>query len=368
MAAESEKPIIVKKIIKKISHGGHHGGAWKVAYADFVTAMMCMFLLLWLVNSDPSTKSAIAEVFRQPTQTGPMDGNVFVLGGAKNPGEEGQMVGGSSFLQFEKLKLTGENKERVKQIIQTEFKQSLESSLSGEILESVSFYVVNDGILIEIHETKEHALFSVGSTTPTDYVRKIVDTLAAILRNNASSISVAGHTDSNNYGMGSYDNWNLSTDRAQVIRKRLEFAGISPQRFVCIEGYADTQLKYPADPSASMNRRITITLLQEEALLALKEAQKEMEMNTQEVHAEQKREEELKRTGSTPEDFKKYVEDSAGKSKKGVSLDDLVQKKRRLEYYKKYAAEKSSTSPHGEGEASAKGEDKSAAATQGGGH
>ena len=345
-----EQPIIVKKIIKKAGHAGHHGGAWKVAYADFVTAMMCMFLLLWLVNSDPSTKAAVAEAFKQPTQTGPMQGNVFVLGGAKNPGEEGQLVGGASFLQFEKLKLTGENKERVKQIIQSEFKESLEISLGEEMLENVNFHTVDNGILIEIQETKNHALFSSGSAVPTDYVKKIVDTLAAILRNNASSMLVAGHTDSNNYGVGSYDNWNLSTDRAQIVRKRLEFDGISPQRFIRVEGYADTQLKFPADPSASMNRRITLTLLQEEILIEMRKQQKDLETMTPLVKAEKKKEEELKRSGTKPEDFKKYLEKSGGKSEKPLNLDDLAQKKRRQEYYEKYAVAKSSSS-HGGGEA-----------------
>ncbi len=363
-----EQPIIVKKIIKKISHGGHHGGAWKVAYADFVTAMMCMFLLLWLVNSDPSTKSAVAEVFKQPTQTGPMDGNTFVLGGAKNPGEEGQLVGGSSFLQFEKLKLTGENKERVKQIIQTEFKQSLEMSLGEEMLENVSFHTVNQGILIEIHETKNHVLFTSGSATPTDYVKKIVDTLAAILRNNASSMLIAGHTDSNNYGVGSYDNWNLSTDRAQMVRKRLEYDGISPQRFIRVEGYADSQLKFPADPSASMNRRITITLLQEEELIELRKEQKELEQSNFIVKEEQKKEEELKRSGTTTEDFKKYLEKSAGKSNKAVDLDDLSRKKQRQEYYEKYSLEKSSGGSHGGGGEAKKEAAPKEAAGHGGGH
>ena len=342
-----EQPIIVKKIIKKGGHAGHHGGALKVAYADFVTAMMCMFLLLWLVNADPSTKAAVSEAFKQPTQTGPMQGNVFVLGGAKNPGEEGQLVGGASFLQFEKLKLTGENKERVKQIIQSEFKESLEISLGEEMLENVSFHTVDSGILIEIQETNSHTLFSSGSAVPTDYVKKIVDTLAAILRNNASSILVAGHTDSNNYGVGSYDNWNLSTDRAQVIRKRLEFDGISPQRFVRVEGYADTQLKFPSDPSASMNRRITLTLLQEEVLIELRKQQKELETVTPVIKAEKKKEAKLKRSGTKPEDFKNYLEKSAGKSEKPLDLDDLAQKKRRQEYYEKYSVEKSS-SAHGE--------------------
>jgi chemotaxis protein MotB len=362
-----EQPIIVKKIIKKGGHAGHHGGAWKVAYADFVTAMMCMFLLLWLVNSDPSTKAAVAEAFKQPTQTGPMQGNVFVLGGAKNPGEEGQLVGGASFLQFEKLKLTGENKERVKQIIQSEFKESLEISLGEEMLENVNFHTVDDGILIEIQETKNHALFSSGSAVPTDYVKKIVDTLAAILRNNASSMLVAGHTDSNNYGVGSYDNWNLSTDRAQIVRKRLEFDGISPQRFIRVEGYADTQLKFPADPSASMNRRITLTLLQEEVLIEMRKQQKDLETMTPLVKAEKKKEEELKRSGTKPEDFKKYLEKSGGKSEKPLDLGDLAQKKRRQEYYEKYAVEKSSSS-HGGGEAKEAAPAAKPAEGHGGGH
>ena len=170
---DDEQPIIVKKIIKKGGHGGHHGGAWKVAYADFVTAMMCLFLLLWLINVDPATKSAVSEIFKQPTTSGPIDGNVYVFGGAKRPGEEGQFQGGASFMQFEKLKLTEENKERVKEIIQTEFKESLELSIDQDMKDAVSFHVTEKGILIEIQEAKDGSLFTSGSSVATSFAKKL---------------------------------------------------------------------------------------------------------------------------------------------------------------------------------------------------
>ncbi|NQY78699.1 MAG: OmpA family protein [Candidatus Caenarcaniphilales bacterium] len=336
---EDEQPIIVKKIIKKGGHGGHHGGAWKVAYADFVTAMMCLFLLLWLINVDPATKSAVSEVFKQPTTSGPLEGNVYVFGGAKRPGEEGQFEGGASFMQFEKLKLTEENKERVKNIIQTEFKESLELSLDDEMQESVGFHIVENGILIEIQETNDGSLFTSGSSVPTSFAKRIIDKLAGILRNNTSSMILAGHTDGQNYSLGSYDNWNLSTDRAHAVRSRLEFDGINESRFVKVEGYADQQLKYPANPAASLNRRINITLIQEEVLKKLKEEQKELVVNTPIVEKEQKREQEIKRSGDKLKDFRKYVEKSSGRSNAPPSLEAIKRRKRRTEYYEKYTLE-----------------------------
>lgn len=366
---EEEQPIIIKKIIKKGGHGGHHGGAWKVAYADFVTAMMCLFLLLWLINVDPATKSAISEVFRQPTSSGPMEGNVYVFGGAKRPGEEGQFQGGSSFMQFEKLKLTKENKERVKNIIQTEFKENLELSLNKEMQEAVDFHIIENGILIEIQETDDGSLFTSGSSVPTSFAKKIIDKLAGILRNNTSSMIIAGHTDGQNYSLGSYDNWNLSTDRAHAVRSRLEFDGINDSRFERVEGYADQKLKYPANPSASLNRRINITLLQEEVLKKLEEEQKKLVINTPIVEQEQKHEQEIKRSGDKLKDFRKYIENSSGKSKEEPNLEVIKRRKSRKEYYEKYTLE--SGDAHGGGGDHGGGEAPTAAeggGDHGGGH
>ncbi|MCH2227210.1 MAG: flagellar motor protein MotB [Candidatus Caenarcaniphilales bacterium] len=365
---DDEQPIIVKKIIKKGGHGGHHGGAWKVAYADFVTAMMCLFLLLWLINVDPATKSAVSEIFKQPTTSGPIDGNVYVFGGAKRPGEEGQFQGGASFMQFEKLKLTEENKERVKEIIQTEFKESLELSIDQDMKDAVSFHVTEKGILIEIQEAKDGSLFTSGSSVATSFAKKIIDKLSGILRNNTSSMILAGHTDGQNYSLGSYDNWNLSTDRAHTVRARMEFDGINESRFVRVEGYADQQLKYPASPYDSMNRRITITLFQEEELQKLKQEQEDLVVNTPIVRAEQVKEQAVKRSGDKLKDFRKYVQKSAGKTAPTNDLSTIKRRKKRAAYYAKYTLTESGGGHGGGGEAEAEAEAAPAEEAGGGEH
>lgn len=263
-ANEEEQPIIVKKIIKKAGHGGAHGGAWKVAYADFVTAMMCLFLLLWLINVDPSSKSAVAEFFRQPTQTGPQEGNVFVFGGAKNPSQPGRFEGGASVFQFEKLKLTGKNKEEVMKKITMELKKSMEITADEELYEKMHLSLTENGILIEINDNAKEALFDSGSSVLTANATEILDKLTNSLRDKYSKVIIAGYTDKKKFDLSSYDNWNLSTDRANSVRKRMLYSGLDPRRVIRVEGYGDTQLKLPDAPLAALNRRITILLLQED--------------------------------------------------------------------------------------------------------
>lgn len=361
-----DEPIIIKKIIKKGGHGGHHGGAWKVAYADFVTAMMCLFLLLWLINVDPSSKAAISSYFKQPTQTGPIQGNVFIFGGAKKPTDPGKFEGGSSFFEHQKLILTGQNKEEMKKTIQNELQKELEMSSDEELLNKIEFNLLEDGILIEIKDSKGMETFNPGSASLTEEAKKIIDKLSQVLKNKMSLLVVSGHTDSKEFGYGSYDNWNLSTDRAIAVKSRLTYAGVNSSRFSRVEGYADTQLKYPGVPMSAGNRRITIKMLQqgEEENLKPKYVNPEAELGAQ-VKEERLEETELKTEGQFKAE--EYITKAQGKSTRLPTLEELRRKKAREAFRK---ANPPSEKPEGGGHGAEGGEAAPAepAPAKGGGH
>ena len=322
-----EEPIIIKKIIKKAGHGGAHGGAWKVAYADFVTAMMCLFLLLWLVNVDPSSKAAVSSFFKQPSTSGPLNGNIFVFGGAKKPADPGKFDGGASFLDFQKLIITEANKREIAKLLKKELLEELETEADKELLEHVEFNLTKRGILIEIKDSPNREVFRKGSSSLSDEARHILDGLAKLLKSRIASIIIAGHTDGSDFSYGRYDNWNLSVDRAISVKNRLIYAGMLKERFARIEGYADTQPKNPEVPNAAANRRITILLLQDGELEKLQpEYIYEEDKFGKEVKLERIKESELKKKGDF--DIKEYKK-TGSKSHKPLTLEEMKQKKAR---------------------------------------
>lgn len=333
-ATENEEPIIVKKIIKKSGHAAAHGGAWKVAYADFVTAMMCLFLLLWLINVDPSAKSAISSYFKQPTQTGPLDGNVFIFGGATRPGNKGKLEGGDSFLEFQKLILDGQNKREVQKKMQQELKDQLEMSSDEDLLNKVEFNLVENGILVEIKDDETMESFRSGSAALTEQSTTIIDKISNILKDKICPIIVAGHTDGKQFNYGNYDNWNLSTDRAIAVKTRLIYGGVNKSRFARVEGYADTQPKDPDVALSPNNRRITLLLLQEGELEKLKPQYIDAKDDLGKlVKAEQQMEAQLKQKGEF--NAKEYGEKTAGKREGPLTLEELKRKKEREAYRKR---------------------------------
>ena len=352
--ASNEEPIIIKKIIKKSGHAAAHGGAWKVAYADFVTAMMCLFLLLWLINVDPSSKSAISSYFKQPTQSGPIDGNIFIFGGAKRPGNPGKLEGGSSFLEFQKLIISGNNKKEIQKKMQQEMKEQLELTADEDLLDKIEFNLVENGILIEIKDGDDLESFRSGSAALTEQATTIIDKLANVIRDRISPIIVTGHTDSKQFNYGNYDNWNLSTDRAIAIKSRLIYGGINKTRFARIEGYSDTQPKNPDVPLSPSNRRITILLLQDGEIEKLKPAYIDIQDDLGKDVKEQRVEETaLKQKGTF--NAKAYKEKSQGRPSQPLTLEELKRKKAREAFKKQnpISAETSSATGHGGEEATA---------------
>jgi chemotaxis protein MotB len=233
------QPIIIIKRVKK-GHGGHHGGAWKVAYADFVTAMMALFMVLWLVSSSEQVKKAIGGYFNDPTGKGKDVGN-----GLRGVGSE------SLSLQKDDMKKL---KERLEQAIKTS--QPLE-----KVKEHVVMTVTGEGLRIELMEDAQGMFFQSGSADPTSYGKDLMALLAQEIGKLPNSVTMEGHTDSKAYaGRKDYSNWELSTDRANAARRWMQANGMRDDQVTQVRGFADQSLRNRDDPEDASNRRVTLII------------------------------------------------------------------------------------------------------------
>jgi chemotaxis protein MotB len=249
-------PII---IVKKKVHGGHahHGGSWKVAYADFVTAMMAFFMVMWIMGLSDQTRAQIAGYFNDP------------LGFKANVPHSRQIVSpkappASSPKNRKDNQGAGEaaqkEKEKIKQL-QKKLKSELENDLSlSKLMKGIEMTITEEGLRIELVESKDAAFFETGSAVLNPLAYRVIGKLAPIIRGSHRSIILEGHTDSAQYAGQDYTNWDLSGDRANALRRALFKAGIEPHQLKAVRALADTQLKFPANPTDERNRRVTILL------------------------------------------------------------------------------------------------------------
>jgi chemotaxis protein MotB len=231
-----EQVIIVKK---KGSHGGHRGGAWKVAYADFVTALMSLFIVLWLMNSSKPVQEAVGGYFRDPYGTAKKLGTRMGGTGDAAPPKKEDMAR----LKEELMKAMGKMKdfEKLKKLIE--------------------ITVTPEGLQIELMEDPHGTFFEKGSAEPTPILQKVLKILAPEAGKLPNTISIEGHTDSKPYsGVRPYGNWELSTDRANTARRLMESSGLHPGQVVQVRGYADHKLRKPLQPEDACNRRITVII------------------------------------------------------------------------------------------------------------
>jgi chemotaxis protein MotB len=228
-------PIII--IRKKGGHGGHHGGAWKVAYADFVTAMMALFIVLWLMNSSKQIQAAISGYFKDPSGTGK---------------EVGSSLAGSG----EKVQLPKQNMAKLKEQLQ----ESIRSITDLDKLKNnIEMTVTAEGLRIELLESEGGTFFDLGSAALNNSGQKLLTLLAAELGKVPNHISVEGHTDAKPYaGKGSYSNWELSADRANAARRLMQQSGLRGDQVSQVRGFADQRLRNGKDPLDPSNRRISI--------------------------------------------------------------------------------------------------------------
>ena len=222
---------------KKGGHGGHHGGAWKVAYADFVTAMMSLFIVLWLLNSTPQVKKSVAGYFNDPKGSG---------------SSSGSSASGTS----EAVSITKTNVEKLKEEIQ---KAILDQPELKKLNKQVEMTIMGEGLKIELIEDKGGTFFDSGSAKLSESGVALMAMLAGQLKVLPNSISIEGHTDAQPYASeNGYSNWELSTDRANSARRLLQEDGVGEKQVSQVRGFADQQLRVPANPLDPSNRRISL--------------------------------------------------------------------------------------------------------------
>jgi chemotaxis protein MotB len=233
-ATSPPRPIIVVRR-KKAGHAGHHGGAWKVAYADFVTAMMALFIVLWLMSSDKEIQDAVGAYFSDPTGIG------------KQVGTAGS--GHSIDLPQEDMKKLQEKLEQALATI-PQFQN---------IKDQVEITITNDGLRIELLETEAGMFFESGKPRPTQTGSELLSKLAGEVGRLPNNLLIEGHTDAKPFsGDREYSNWELSADRANSARKIMESAGVRPEQVNQVRGFADRQLRHPDDPTQASNRRVSV--------------------------------------------------------------------------------------------------------------
>jgi chemotaxis protein MotB len=230
-----KRPIIIIK--RPSQEGGHHGGAWKVAYADFVTAMMALFIVLWLMNSSKQIQVAIGGYFKDPS------GN-------------SKLVGSNQSGSGENFALTKDNMSQLKEALENSVRQM---SAFDEFKNQIEMTVTAEGLRIELLESATDTFFDSGSPAPSENGKDLLGKLAQELGKLPNKVSIEGHTDSKPFtGKRDYGNWELSADRANAARRLMQQAGLRDDQVTQVRGYADQKLRKPDDPLDPSNRRISL--------------------------------------------------------------------------------------------------------------
>lgn len=246
-----EQPII---IVKKKGHGhGHHGGAWKVAFADFMTAMFAMFLVLWLVNQSSDVKSAIAGYFQDPL------GRADEFGSSIMPGEGAQTQSPRPMTAQQVIDLRRDRLRYVAEQIKQEIR---ETPALAEIADHVEVEITEEGLRIQLLEDSTGVFFELGSATPKAAGAALLELLGKKLGGMPNAVVIEGHTDARPFHRADgYSNWELSVDRANAARRIMQAGGLNDAQIQQVRGWADRKLRDPEHPEADSNRRVTVTML-----------------------------------------------------------------------------------------------------------
>jgi chemotaxis protein MotB len=291
-APSNQRPILIKKI-KKGGGGGHHGGAWKVAYADFVTAMMAFFLLMWLINTTtPEQKRGIADYFAPASVSQTTSGSGGMLAGTAlsedgvrhdkgapvmdkvssdtsteanndrtmSDGDTGK--GSQSQDDAQKAKTAAQDAEFEKAEIS--IRQAMQQMPEiAELSKQVIMEITPEGLRIQIIDQEGRSMFPPGDSRPYERTQRLIASISSVIMQLPNRLAIAGHTDGSPPGRAGQSNWELSADRANAARRILAASGVPSDRVASVSGKADSEPLFPDDPTLPGNRRISITLLRE---------------------------------------------------------------------------------------------------------
>jgi chemotaxis protein MotB len=290
--AVGEAPIIIKRI-KKGGHDAHHGGAWKVAYADFVTAMMAFFLLMWLINTtSPQQKRGIADYFAPASVSETTSGSGGILGGTslsddgsnasgskavveamapeapQNVQDPGQSPNTAAGAQSAQQAAQDKADDAALQSAAASLRQAMQNMPElAELSKQVIIDQTPEGLRIQLVDQEGRSMFKEGSAQPNDRARILLRAVAKVVNQLPNRVSISGHTSASPDGAKPPGDWSLSSARADASRGILEGAGVDPDRVYQVAGKAASDPLYPDDPMLPGNRRIAIVLLREAPVL-----------------------------------------------------------------------------------------------------
>jgi chemotaxis protein MotB len=293
MSDNAQRPIVIKRI-KKIA-GGHHGGAWKIAYADFVTAMMAFFLLMWLLGS--STKAqleGISEYFKTPLKVamqggyGSGDASSVIKGGGEDlTRKAGQVKRGEAeptkdVISLEKAKAEHEQESARLQEMKTKIEKLMNSPKLQSFKNQLKLDLTKEGLRIQIVDDQNRPMFDSGGAVMKPYTRDILRAIGQTLNELPNKVSLSGHTDATQYALGErgYSNWELSADRANASRREMVAGGLEAGKIMRVVGLADAVPFDKANPSAPVNRRISIIVMNKKAEEAITKEGQQLEAAT----------------------------------------------------------------------------------------
>jgi len=264
----NDRPVIIIRRKKKAAHG-HHGGAWKIAFADFMTALMALFLVLWtLANAGQAQKAAVAEYFRTPLVVALMGGDRegasrnVIPGGGPDP----NFAEGEHFRidpQLESRRIDEQERARLRQL-ERRIKSALTvDPILKELKEQILIDLTPEGLRIQLVDTEQRPMFEIGSARVAPYMSTLLRTLAPMLNELPNRIQITGHTDSRPYagGEAGYSNWELSAERANASRRELVNGGLASEKLLRASGMSDRIPFQGAGPNDAANRRIAVIVL-----------------------------------------------------------------------------------------------------------
>ena len=286
MSEQGQLPPIVIRRVKKRGHGGHHGGAWKVAYADFVTAMMAFFLVMWLIGAGTrEQRAAISEYFKNPSmtpgtatmappgQTGPggASTSMIKLGGAKDlaraPGGKSQ-GGAAATVDPKEIEKEARRQERVRlEELMQQLQAAIQSSQAlAPFKDQLLLDITPEGLRIQIVDKQNRPMFDLGSARLRPYTVTILEELSGFINRVPNRISLSGHTDDAPYSSDHhYGNWELSADRANAARRALLDGGLTEDKIARVVGLAASVPFDRTNPADPINRRISIIVMNKQA-------------------------------------------------------------------------------------------------------